>query len=176
MKWFYNLKIGRKIILGYLIIAAISGCIGTMGLWGIYKISEQDVYLYEKMAKPLGELVYIVDSFQGILGNVDDLIQATSPEEIDAIESEILKKNSKFDANLKTFQTTIMSPEAIQIADETDLLKDKLDAMVTEMINLARAGKPDEVAALALFLCSDEASFITGSDYPIDGGFIKLNN
>lgn len=95
MKWFYNLKIGRKIILGYLIIAVISGCIGTMGLWGIYKISEQDVYLYEKMAKPLGELVYIVDSFQGILGNVDDLIQATSPEEIDAIESEILKKKFK---------------------------------------------------------------------------------
>ena len=28
---------------------------------------------------------------------------------------------------------------------------------------------------LALFLCSDEAGFITGTDYPIDGGFIKLN-
>jgi 2-keto-3-deoxy-L-fuconate dehydrogenase len=28
---------------------------------------------------------------------------------------------------------------------------------------------------LALFLCSDEAGFITGSDYPIDGGFTKLN-
>ncbi|MFV8326594.1 SDR family NAD(P)-dependent oxidoreductase [Flavobacterium sp. ZS1P14] len=41
---------------------------------------------------------------------------------------------------------------------------------------IGRMGKPDEVAALALFLCSDEAGFITGSDYPIDGGFIKLNN
>ena len=41
---------------------------------------------------------------------------------------------------------------------------------------IGRMGKPDEVAALALFLCSDEASFITGSDYPIDGGFIELNN
>ena len=40
---------------------------------------------------------------------------------------------------------------------------------------IGRMGKPDEVAALALFLCSDEASFITGSDYPIDGGFIRLN-
>jgi hypothetical protein len=29
---------------------------------------------------------------------------------------------------------------------------------------------------LALYLCSDEAGFITGCDYPIDGGFIKLNN
>ena len=41
---------------------------------------------------------------------------------------------------------------------------------------IGRMGKPDEVAALALFLCSDEAAFITGSDYPIDGGFITLNN
>lgn len=148
MKLFYNLKIGRKIIMGYLIIAVIATGIGAMGLSGIHKISEQDVYLYEKMAKPLGELVYIVDSFQGILGNVDDLIQATSPEEIDAIESEILKNNSRFDANLKTFQTTLMSPEAIQIADDTYLLKDQFDALVTEMINLARAGKLADVAVL----------------------------
>lgn len=41
---------------------------------------------------------------------------------------------------------------------------------------IGRMGKPEEVAALALFLCSDEAGFITGSDYPIDGGFIKLNS
>lgn len=41
---------------------------------------------------------------------------------------------------------------------------------------IGRMGKPDEIAALALFLCSDEAGFITGCDYPIDGGFIKLNN
>lgn len=39
---------------------------------------------------------------------------------------------------------------------------------------IGRMGKPDEVANLALFLCSDEAAFITGTDYPIDGGFIKL--
>lgn len=39
---------------------------------------------------------------------------------------------------------------------------------------IGRMGRPDEVAALALYLCSDEASFITGTDYPIDGGFIRL--
>lgn len=40
---------------------------------------------------------------------------------------------------------------------------------------IGRMGKPEEIANLALYLCSDEASFITGTDYPIDGGFIKLN-
>jgi 2-keto-3-deoxy-L-fuconate dehydrogenase len=34
--------------------------------------------------------------------------------------------------------------------------------------------RPEEVADLALFLRSEEASFITGSNYPIDGGFFNL--
>ena len=41
---------------------------------------------------------------------------------------------------------------------------------------IGRMGKPEEVAHLALYLCSDEAGFVTGCDYPIDGGFIRLNN
>jgi len=41
---------------------------------------------------------------------------------------------------------------------------------------VGRMGQPEEVAALALFLCSDEASFITGVNYPIDGGFMNLRD
>lgn len=41
---------------------------------------------------------------------------------------------------------------------------------------IGRMAMPEEIASLTLFLCSYEASFITGCDYPIDGGFIKLNN
>lgn len=41
---------------------------------------------------------------------------------------------------------------------------------------IGRMGSVEEVAALALYLCSDEAGFITGNDYPIDGGFVKLNS
>ena len=41
---------------------------------------------------------------------------------------------------------------------------------------IGRMGTTHEMAALILYLCSDEAAFITGSDFPIDGGFITLNN
>jgi 2-keto-3-deoxy-L-fuconate dehydrogenase len=40
---------------------------------------------------------------------------------------------------------------------------------------IGRMGEPYEVASLALFLCSDAAAFITGVDYPIDGGFMNLH-
>jgi len=39
---------------------------------------------------------------------------------------------------------------------------------------IGRMGTPEEIAAMALYLCSDAASFITGSDMPIDGGFKTL--
>jgi 2-keto-3-deoxy-L-fuconate dehydrogenase len=41
---------------------------------------------------------------------------------------------------------------------------------------IGRMAKPEEIAALAVYLASDEAAFITGTDYVIDGGFVKLNN
>jgi 2-keto-3-deoxy-L-fuconate dehydrogenase len=39
---------------------------------------------------------------------------------------------------------------------------------------IGRMGTPLEIAHLALYLCSDEASFLTGCDYPIDGGYFNL--
>jgi len=40
---------------------------------------------------------------------------------------------------------------------------------------IGRMGTADEIAQLALYLCSDKAGFITGTNYPIDGGFVTLN-
>jgi len=45
---------------------------------------------------------------------------------------------------------------------------------LSEYQPIGRMGSAEEVAALALYLCSDEASFITGQAYPIDGGVLTL--
>jgi len=42
--------------------------------------------------------------------------------------------------------------------------------VLSEYQPIGRMGRPEEIAQLALYLCSDEASFITGAAYPIDGG------
>ena len=48
-------------------------------------------------------------------------------------------------------------------------------AKLSALQPIGRMAQPCEVATLALYLCSDEASFITGTDYPLDGGFFKLH-
>ncbi|MFK7810886.1 MAG: SDR family NAD(P)-dependent oxidoreductase [Maribacter sp.] len=53
--------------------------------------------------------------------------------------------------------------------------EEKMFEKLSKTQPIGRMGNPDEIANLALYLCSDEASFATGTDYPIDGGFIKLN-
>jgi 2-keto-3-deoxy-L-fuconate dehydrogenase len=47
-------------------------------------------------------------------------------------------------------------------------------ARLSEAQPIGRMGSPEEVAALALYLCSDAAAFITGADVPLDGGFVNL--
>ena len=50
--------------------------------------------------------------------------------------------------------------------------EDEMYRALSDYQPIGRMGKPEEVAALALYLCSDEASFVTGQAYPIDGGVL----
>ncbi|MFH5884372.1 SDR family NAD(P)-dependent oxidoreductase [Halalkalibaculum sp. DA3122] len=53
--------------------------------------------------------------------------------------------------------------------------EDEMFEKLSKTQPIGRMGKPEEIAGLALYLCSDESAFITGSNYTIDGGFTTLN-
>jgi NAD(P)-dependent dehydrogenase (short-subunit alcohol dehydrogenase family) len=44
-------------------------------------------------------------------------------------------------------------------------------ALLAAQHPLGRLGKPEEIAAVIAFLCSDDASFVTGSELVVDGGY-----
>ena len=52
--------------------------------------------------------------------------------------------------------------------------EDEMFAKLAASQPIGRMGKPEEIAALAHYLCSDDAAFVTGSSYEIDGGFCNL--
>jgi 2-keto-3-deoxy-L-fuconate dehydrogenase len=74
-----------------------------------------------------------------------------------------------------------LSPARVHTPFVDDFLKRNYPGQEPEMFAklsksqpIGRMGRADEVASLALYLCSDEAGFVTGCDYPIDGGFLTL--
>lgn len=119
MKWFYNLKIGTKLILGFVVVALIAGGIGVMGVINIQTVDRQDTYLYEKMTVPLGELIFMTQALMGITNNVDDIILSSNAEEISRLEAAIQEENNRFDTNLKSFQTALFSEEGKKLVEDT---------------------------------------------------------
>ena len=76
----------------------------------------------------------------------------------------------------------IRSPARVHTPFVDDYLRKNYPGKEAEMFEslahsqpIGRMGEPKEIAALALYLCSDEAGFITGADYPIDGGSLRLS-
>lgn len=54
--------------------------------------------------------------------------------------------------------------------------EDEMFEKLSKAQPIGRMAQPEEIAYLILYLCSDEAAFVTGCDYPIDGGALRLNN
>lgn len=76
-----------------------------------------------------------------------------------------------------------ISPARVHTPFVDGFIKKTYPGQETEMFEklaqsqpIGRMAKPEEIASLAAYLASEQASFITGTDYPIDGGFIRLNN
>lgn len=58
--------------------------------------------------------------------------------------------------------------------DMTDQMDDKAKDLLISQIPLGRIGSPDDIAATALFLASDEAGYITGQTFTVDGGMVMI--
>jgi NAD(P)-dependent dehydrogenase (short-subunit alcohol dehydrogenase family) len=77
----------------------------------------------------------------------------------------------------KGIRTNMISPGPIetpilegQFGENTDAMKERFRAMIP----MGRLGRPEEIASAAVFLASDESSFITGIDLPVDGGVVAV--
>lgn len=148
MQWFRNLKIGTKLISGFIIVALIAGGIGAVGVYNLDKIDKNDQFLYTQITVPLGEMVLIAESFQRMRGNVKDIILSDTAEEIADYESRIAARNEEFSKNLNLYEATLFSEEGKKLMALVKTDKEKYDKVVTEII--AHVKKGDKASAIAL--------------------------
>ena len=148
----------------------------------IYSVNIKGVFNCMQAAIPLmrangGGVILNMASVAGLVGITDRLAYSMSKGAVLAMSMATAK-----DYVQQNIRCNTISPARVHTPFVDGFLAKNYPGDEAEMFEklsqtqpIGRMGKPEEIANLALFLCSDEAGFITGCDYPIDGGFVKLN-
>ncbi|MDB5276669.1 MAG: short-chain dehydrogenase [Ferruginibacter sp.] len=125
-----------------------------------------------------GGIVLNMASIAALVGIPDRFVYSTAKGAVMAMTLSVAK-----DYMAENIRCNSISPARVHTPFVDGFISKNYPGKEAEMFEklsksqpVGRMARPDEIAALALYLCSDEASFITGCDYPIDGGFVKLNN
>jgi len=141
---------------------------------GVYNCIHEAIPIMKKLG---GGVILNMASVAAQMGIADRFAYSTSKGAIYAMTLSVAK-----DYLADNIRCNSVSPGRVHTPFVDGFLAKNYPGKEQEMFDklsktqpIGRMGTPDEVGHLVLYLCSDEASFITGTDYPIDGGFIKLN-
>lgn len=149
----------------------------------IFKVNVKGTYnamagVIDHMRKQGGGVILNLASIAGTVGIPDRFAYSMSKGALLSMTYSVARDYVK-----ENIRCNSISPARVHTAFVDGFLSKNYPGQEKEMFEklsktqpVGRMGKPDEIAALALYLCSDEASFVTGTDYPIDGGYIKLSN
>ena len=118
MQWMYNMKIGAKLIVGFIIVALITGIVGIVGIMNLQTLQNSNKLLYEKMTVPIAEVGQISTSYQRMRVIVRDMIIENSPELIQSNADKVVIRNGEIDEAAAAFQQTIVDPEMQALFDE----------------------------------------------------------
>lgn len=149
----------------------------------IYNVNIKGVYncLFAgipQIRKSEGGVIINMASIAALVGIPDRFAYSTAKGAVKAMTMSVAK-----DYIRENIRCNSISPARVHTPFVDGFLQKNYPDNIEEMFEklsktqpIGRMAQPEEIASLALYLCSDEASFITGVDYPIDGGFTTLNN
>ena len=130
------------------------------------------------MQKSGGGAIVNISSVAAKVGVSDRFAYSMSKGAIHAMTLSVAKDFIK-----ENIRCNSISPARVHTPFVDGFLKNNYPGQETEMFEklsktqpIGRMGNPTEIAQQVLYLCSDEAGFVTGCDYAIDGGFTTLNS
>ena len=149
----------------------------------VYNVNIKGVYnclfaVIPIMKKNGGGVILNMSSIAASVGLPDRFAYSMSKGAIKAITLQVAK-----DYLNDNIRCNCISPARVHTPFVDNFIKKTYPGQEKEMFEklsktqpIGRMGKPEEIAAMATYLVSDEAAFITGTDHLIDGGFVNLNN
>jgi 2-keto-3-deoxy-L-fuconate dehydrogenase len=147
----------------------------------VYRVNVKGMFLSTQAAMPIilkgsGGVILNMASIASLIGIPERFAYSTSKGAVLSMTRSIATDYMK-----KNVRCNCICPARVHTPLVDGYLKSTYPGREQEMFQelsayqpLGRMGTPEEVAQMALYLCSDEASFITGQAFPIDGGVLVL--
>jgi methyl-accepting chemotaxis protein len=145
---FNKLKIGSKLIGGFLVVTVISVIIGVVGILNMNKIVAANTYLYEKVTTPVVELVGIAMSFEIILRESRDLVLENDLEKIEHIIKEIDESREEMNGSVEHYKSTLVDEEDKRLFDGLVSTNKAFNNDLEKLFKLARENRDTEAIAL----------------------------
>ena len=130
-------------------------------LSGSYRTSRRAIK--HMMKSKWGRIVYI-SSIVGMMGNQGQANYAASKAGLIGLSKSIAKEMGS-----RNITSNVIAPGYIE-TDMTAFLTDEQKDNIIEQLSIKRIGKPEDIANIVSFLCTDESEYITGQVISVDGG------
>ena len=153
MKALNNIKTGIKLIGGFVVVAAIAGLIGWMGIQQMGKIDSEDALLYERMTVPIAKLQGLTNAFQRSRINLASAVLATDPTEVASQVSRANDRTKEIVELSAEYEKLIVSDEMRKAFAEFQETRRTFLPLRERVFGLVNAGKRQEAAALFLGEC-----------------------
>jgi methyl-accepting chemotaxis protein len=140
-----KIKIGPKLIGGFLCVAGISAFVGYVGIDKMNTMSKADTYLYEKATVPLGDLVEIALTFEIAIRDLRDLGRVNSEQTRESLIATIESTRSRLGKACERYESTIVDDEGKKIYAEFLAVRKNIAVDITSLYSLSRANKTADV-------------------------------
>lgn len=145
MKWLYNMRIGTRLILGFIVVAIIAGVIGIIGIFSINNVDKLDSDMYAKMMVPMKDLIGMTQSYQSMRVNVRDAIITLDPA-AETQDNKLFNTNSAtFDSYLKDFTKTSTEKQLVKQLQDA---KNEYTNYAKQVLSISLAGDDEEATAI----------------------------
>lgn len=180
MRWYFNMKISMKLILGFIIVALVAGVVGFVGIVDINEINNNYTEMYKDFGIAIGDMGSVSTLYEQTSVKLRDMLLDKSADKSDYVNA-INEYDKKIQENLDIFEKSLQTTEASnEFAKLTDAM-DKFTPFRKKIIDCALAKQEEEgIAIMRGQEVSEVVSQIETSieklfDLKVDGGIDRSN-
>lgn len=148
MKWFYDLKIGSKLLSSFIIVAVLAGVIGVVGVVNILRLSANEKSMFEDMLVPVAQFGKMSTAFQRVRVNLAKVLLTGNHASKEKYRAQITELSGEITRLTREVEKKCSNAEEKALLNEFEASRAVFRPIISRIIDYSIAGKNTEATVL----------------------------